>query len=117
MQFPHRRVDASILSSIVVSLRTADSRTQGLDDEENNLGFPILDDTSAIAAAALASDGPPNTCAKCSNSSAPTRQVLIPGSQPSSQCKPATSSDLTTSSRMSTYLENWKAADTGCDPL
>jgi hypothetical protein len=36
----------------------------------------------------LASDGPPNACANCSNSSAPTEPVLIPRSQPSSQCRP-----------------------------
>ena len=72
-------------------------------EQENNLGFAILDDTSGFAAPAFGgSDGPPNACANCSNSSAPTGPVLIPRSQPSSQCRPGTSSDRTTSSRMRT---------------
>ena len=57
MSFPHRRVDASILSSIVVSLRTADSRTQGPDDEESprciayadiNVGYRSEPELSAV---------------------------------------------------------------------
>jgi len=75
-------------------------------EQENNLGSPSSTTPAALPLPRLALDGPPNACANCSNSSAPTGPVLIPRSQPSSQCKPATSSDPTTSSRMQTSTSN-----------
>jgi peroxiredoxin len=69
-------------------------------EQENNLGFPILDDTSGIAAAAFGIGWTSECLREMFEQFSADTTGLIPRSQPSSQCKPATSSDLTTSSRM-----------------